>query len=304
MRVAEVFCPGHITGFFEIRDFHEELVKKGSRGAGVSIDKGITTRVKFDEELRGVHVYINGERSDAPVTKKVVDYFTKEFGLDGGIEIYHNSQIPIGCGFGASGAGALSTSFALNLVLKSGLTALEAAKYAHMAEVECRTGLGDVITEYYGGFEVRRKEGAPGIGLVDRIIVPKNVSVLCISIGPLETKSVLSDEGMRERINSLGRNMVDILLEDPTIENMMKLSRKFSEEIGLMDDVMRGIMEEVEKEGLMSSMVMLGRSIFAVGREEKVVAVYRIIKREYPDLCVFVSKENLTGPVVLMYEEV
>ncbi|MHA1859575.1 MAG: hypothetical protein ACTSVF_00530, partial [Candidatus Asgardarchaeia archaeon] len=106
------------------------------------------------------------------------------------------------------------------------------------------------------------------------------------------------------RINSLGRNMVDILLEDPTIENMMKLSRKFSEEIGLMDDVMRGIMEEVEKEGLMSSMVMLGRSIFAVGREEKVVAVYRIIKREYPDLCVFVSKENLTGPVVLMYEEV
>ncbi|MCD6380937.1 MAG: hypothetical protein J7L50_01245 [Candidatus Odinarchaeota archaeon] len=304
MRVAEVFCPGHITGFFEIRDFHEELVKKGSRGAGVSIDKGITTRVKLDEGLKGIHVYINGKRSDAPVTKKVVDYFTKEFDLDGGIEINHNSQVPIGCGFGASGAGALSTSFALNLVLKSGLTALEAAKYAHMAEVECRTGLGDVITEYYGGFEIRKREGAPGIGLVDRIIVPKNVSVLCVSIGPLETKSILSDKGMRERINSLGRDMVDVLLKDPTLENLMKLSRKFSEDVGLMDELMREIIEEVEKEGLMGSMVMLGRSIFAVGRQEKVFAAYKIIKREYPDLYVFVSKENLTGPVVLMYEEV
>ncbi|MHA1505653.1 MAG: pantoate kinase [Candidatus Asgardarchaeia archaeon] len=304
MRVAEVFCPGHITGFFEIRDFHKELIKRGSRGAGVSIDKGIITKVKFDEGLKGVHVYINGERSDAPVTKKVVEYFVRDFGLDGGLEIHHSTQIPIGCGFGASGAGALSTSFALNLVLKSGLTALKAAKYAHIAEVECKTGLGDVITEFYGGFEIRRREGAPGVGLVDRIMVPKNVSVLCVSMGPLETKSILSDDGIRKRINSLGRDMVDILLKDPTIENMMKLSRKFSEDMGLMDEFMKEIIREVEKNGLMGSMVMLGRSIFAVGIQEKVNMVHKLLKREYPDIYISISKENLTGPIVLRYEEV
>ncbi|HHD16061.1 MAG TPA: hypothetical protein ENK47_05075, partial [Euryarchaeota archaeon] len=34
------FCPGHITGFFSIHDSGKDLLRIGSRGAGVNISLG------------------------------------------------------------------------------------------------------------------------------------------------------------------------------------------------------------------------------------------------------------------------
>ena len=41
------FSPGHITGFFQICDDSESPLEKGSRGAGVSVSKGVTTTVEM-----------------------------------------------------------------------------------------------------------------------------------------------------------------------------------------------------------------------------------------------------------------
>ena len=45
---GRAFCPGHVTAFFEICD-HEEPVKRGSRGAGFCISKGVQTETTVRE---------------------------------------------------------------------------------------------------------------------------------------------------------------------------------------------------------------------------------------------------------------
>ena len=40
-----MFIPSHITGFFKITR-HENLLKTGSTGAGITLDKGVTTSLQ------------------------------------------------------------------------------------------------------------------------------------------------------------------------------------------------------------------------------------------------------------------
>jgi pantoate kinase len=45
-----VFAPSHITGFFEIIDHPNPLIR-GSRGAGVVLDQGVITRLNVSEGM-------------------------------------------------------------------------------------------------------------------------------------------------------------------------------------------------------------------------------------------------------------
>ena len=61
MREASAFSPGHITGFFRICDEPEDLLQKGSRGAGVSLSKGTRTTVRLEPaRSSSLKVRING----------------------------------------------------------------------------------------------------------------------------------------------------------------------------------------------------------------------------------------------------
>ena len=53
---------------------------------------------------------------------------------------------------GCSAAVALSLSIALNDALECELSKIEVAQIAHNVEIECKTGLGDVLAAYHGGF--------------------------------------------------------------------------------------------------------------------------------------------------------
>ena len=75
-----------------------------------------------------------------------------------------SSRHPSVAGFGSSGGGALSLALALNEAADAGLTRVEAAQIAHVAEIECKTGLGSVFAAERGGFGILTKPGAPGIG--------------------------------------------------------------------------------------------------------------------------------------------
>ena len=67
--------------------------------------------------------------------------------------------MPLGSGFGASGAGALSCAYALNGAFDLGLFASQVGEAAHGAEVVSGTGLGDVIAQSTGGLVVRLSPG-------------------------------------------------------------------------------------------------------------------------------------------------
>lgn len=117
------FSPGHITGFFSIHDDGNDLLMKGSRGAGVNLSMGAMTMaaveppedsedrspLKLKLEVKGVN--------DFPVDKdlyhRVMTYILPESGAGWKVSLRVRLQLPVGQGFGMSGAGALSSAISV-----------------------------------------------------------------------------------------------------------------------------------------------------------------------------------------------
>jgi len=299
--VAKAYCPGHITGFFEIYDQPEDILRKGSRGAGVSIEKGIITTVSLKPAKQTlIKVSINGIESEAPVTRKVVEQVLKLVNEKFVVMVDHEVEIPIGAGIGASGAGAFSTALALNKALNLGLTYDKVAQIAHIAEIVNKTGLGTVLAQSRGGVEIRVKPGAPGIGHVDLIPVDPDTVVVCGSLGPIETKKMLSNPEIREKINRIGGRMVDELVKNASIEKLMKLSKRFAAETGLMSEKVKNAVKELEKNGFVNaSMAMFGETVFCFVEREKANQVLNILKKYFDKGVILISDINFTGARIL-----
>jgi pantoate kinase len=250
--------PSHITGFFSAK-LQEDPMKSGSIGCGITLSLGATTTVEHADKTE---IFLNGELSDAPVSRYVVDTLSKS-----PVRIQTRLDMPLGSGFGASGAGALGCAYALNFNFDLGRTANQAAAVAHVAEVKCRTGLGDVIAQNFGGLVLRLSAGAPGMAEIDRIPVPPT-RVDFVVRGPISTKEVLSDPDIMKEINREGMVSLKELLKKPTLKNFMNLSRRFTIRIGLASDWVLEAMDAVEAVGGVASMIMLGDAIFALGNSE------------------------------------
>lgn len=281
MKEAKAFSSGHITGFFQLCDQPNDLLKKGSRGAGVSIVHGVTTTVRVKKSAKtSFKIIINGDvRSSAFVSEHVVNAFLFLVKGNYTILVEHDVRVPIGRGFGSSGAGALSLALALNEALNLNLTRFEAAQMAHIAEVKCITGLGTVIAETFGGLEIRVRPGAPGVGQIKSIPINEDYVVACLSLGPISTKKILTDENYRQRINEIGGNLIDELTKHPTLSNFMEFSRKFAEHLGLISKRLRAVLEETDNAGLICSMAMLGESVFTIVKRDQVKEVQQIFNK-------------------------
>jgi pantoate kinase len=193
------------------------------------------------------------------------------------IRVEHDAQIPIGSGFGASGGGALSLALALNEALDLGLSRVESARIAHVAEIECRTGLGTVLAELSGGFGIIAKPGGPGVGETMRFIHADDLSAVCLHFGPISTKEALSDPRLRNRINELGGRFVDELRGDQSVSLFMELSRRFAEHVGLITPRIRAVLGKADNEGIPCTMAMFGETVFSLvegGMTEKVAKTF------------------------------
>jgi len=177
----------------------------------------------------------------------------------------------------------LSTALALNEELNLGLSKIECGQIAHTTEVENRTGLGDVIGSYFGGYEVRIKPGAPGIGKIRKISISPDICVICATEGILETKKVLSDDHLRNNIIKSGDRYLQEILNNSsiTVSEIIQISRKFSFEIGLLTQEMKKALISLEEAGFKdSSMIMLGKSIFCITDKRNMGEVHNILKKE------------------------
>lgn len=260
---VEIFVPAHITGFFQIIEDKNPL-KMGSRGAGVVINKGVRTRIKSSRNDRP-KVTVDGVNESNFITWKVLEIFNESFELPG-LKVYHELEVPIGCGFGVSGACALGTSLGVSRLLELPLTVNGAASIAHQAEVELGTGLGDVIAELNGGISLRLKEGAPGHGMIDRII-HEPLYVICKAFGEIDTATIIKDPMKMEMINSIGSGMLKRLLSDPSPEKFMQLSYEFADKTKLLTMNVKESFETIEGDVIGASMAMLGDTIFALSKE-------------------------------------
>jgi len=260
---TEAFCPGHITALFYAPPPAQTRERTGSRGAGLSITLGARAKVRA---LRGEGFGIlpgPGTRLAPTVATALGNYLSLarrpvELQLD--LEL----DLPVGQGFGMSGAMALAAVLAAEgeLGLLRGDVA-KAAALAHAAEVEFRTGLGDVVAQVRGGLEVRRRPGLPPHGEV--VTAPHEGEVLIAwTEEPLRTSSVLGDPVARARIERAALPRLDAAPDATTLVWLLEEGWAFAQEAGLAGPAVREMVEACLPHGR-ASQVMLGNSIFAAG---------------------------------------
>ena len=312
--MISVFVPSHITGFFSIFD-NENPLLKGSLGAGVLLDKGVITEIdRNDNESNGLSIIINGKKDEynEVIILKTIELMDKElnkaeirFNLEN-ILIKQTIQVPIGCGFGTSASSAIGTAICINEHFDLGLSIEECGKYAHLAEVELGTGLGDVISELSKGIVLRTKVGAPGYGEAKSIVphektgfgvfesLKSDFYVITKTLGEISTASIIQDPKHKKVITQVGleigedfnkkddgivigskfKNKFNVAVdnefnEEETIKKFMKSSLTFAKKTHLINDDLLKIVHQLHGKVLGSSMAMLGNTVFAIANENQ-----------------------------------
>ena len=268
---GEAFCPGHATAFFEVHEDPDPRAK-GSRGAGLSLSLGVRTVARVREATRSsLDIIVNERRQKAEVTQRVVEKLTGPRSLE--IKILSETPLPVSQGFGVSAAAALSTALALDEALGGGLPRDELVAISHETEVECGTGLGDVVPASVGGMDLRWKPGAPGYGEVRTF--PVQADLLLAVLGPeIPTRSILRDAPKVAAINRVGGALVDEFSRSPSFERLFDLGNRFAEETGLANRTMLEVIRASRMFGR-ATMAMLGNSLFGTGKSEQLATLYR-----------------------------
>jgi pantoate kinase len=301
MREASAFAPGHITGFFQICDGADDPLMKGSRGAGFSIDRGVHTRVLVEPADRdAVTVIMNGVvTKEAVVSENVVRRMLSKAEEAVRVDVNHTIQTPIGAGFGSSGGGAITIALALNEALGLGLSYVEAARVAHVAEIECKTGLGSVFAATEGGFGVLYRPGAPGIGEALKYDRSDELAAVYMHFGPISTSEALSDPVLRRRINDLGGRLVDEIKGDLGSSRFMTLSRRFTDYVGIATPRLRVVLDEADEAGVPCAMAMFGEALFSLVSKDETSTVAEVFKRAVPGHEVNIVKIEEQGAMLL-----
>ena len=295
--MATAFCPAHITGFFKAELDKEDSKQLGSVGAGFSIQKGVKTTVtirdKTKHDISNFTIKVNGfESGDMRVSEVVLNKFSTKGKF---VDIIHEIDVPVGYGFGSSAAVALSLSIALNDALECKLSKIKVAQIAHGVEIECKTGLGDVLASYYGGFEIRDKPGAPGIGHVQKITLNK-ISIIMICFSPISTRKFIKER--LPRINGLGGKMVNKLLESKNYEHFQEMSLEFAKYIDVMTPRMQKVVNELSKNNIKCGIALFGETIFSMIPKENENKILEILEK-YSDGIIIKSELDDTGARVL-----
>lgn len=254
---AAAFCPGHITGFFYPCE-HDDPLASGSRGAGVCVHLGAVSEVRLTPGRGDVTIWLNDQREEAPVTLAAARELLP---ADLDAEVRTRLELPVSSGFGMSAAGALSAATALAHLLD--LPMQRAYEAAHRAEIANRCGLGDVSALTRGGVTFRVREGLPPHGQVERLADDLEL-VAGVVGGGMRTSSVLGSAGGRRKLAEAGKACHRELLEAPTVDNFLRLSRRFAEESGIMTAPVREALKALDGLGP-ASMIMLGNAVFATG---------------------------------------
>jgi pantoate kinase len=277
---STAYSPGHITGVVQTYEYLDDPINSGSKGIGFSIHKGVTTQVNITpSRINDIRIEINGETvSNATVSEYVAKSLTSNINRNLKISIKHLVDIPIGSGFGTSGAAALSLAYALNQVLGLGLSTIESAKVAHIAEVVCKTGLGTVLAEMQGGFEVRVKHGAPGIGKIIEIPLDDDYVMVALELGTKSTEQMLRELVRKNETPQLGEQFVHLFLADSSVQNFLNLSKKFSQLMNISHKL-KNAAKDAEARGFICGIALFGDTLFSLVRPNEVNELKNIFSK-------------------------
>ena len=303
MKIAKAFAPAAISSFFEIYDTEDgepihDLEKVGARGGGFGIEKGVSTEVAIKEaETNSIRIFINSELSDAKTTRKVVESLLAKTTKKYAVTVKHDVAVPIGTGFGTSAGGALTAGLALKQALDLPLTWNQIGKIAHVAEIECQTGLGTVSSlASAGGCPLVIEPGAPGICRIDQIPISSHYMVVAGFFRTNMPKTVLTDPEKKRLINLYGKKTMEAILKKPCLENFLDCCWNFAQNAGFSTSNVQQLVKLAKEAGAVgAAQNMLGEAVHALVLEESVVKVAESFKRVLPSEKVIVSKIDFQG---------
>ena len=248
---ARAFVPGHVTGFFTV-DRDDDPIKAGSRGGGIALSDGVSVTVEPAEETT---ITLNDEGVEMDAVERVLSALRAE------AKVSAETPLPLGAGFGVSGAIALGTALAGNAAFERGLSYNELVTVAHGAEVQAGTGLGDVVAQARGGVPLRLEPGGPQHNYLDAIPAPARIEYH--TLGELSTPAVVGGE--TEALTAAGERAISTVVKEPTLDSFLRASRQFSREAELLTADVREVVADVTEAGGDAAMAMLGETVFALG---------------------------------------
>ncbi len=298
-----VEVPHRISGFFEIVDEINGIKinnpeKIGSRGAGFNLNSFGRTEIILEEheDLNQdfCQVYINNEElnTNAETTYYIFNYFKDFFKKYFKIKIIHTFDLPVGCGYGASGSGALGTVYGLDSLLNLGFSLYEKGRIAHIAEVINKTGLGTVCGQLAGGLCMLKEPGYPCN--FERISIPHNLKIICGSFGIIATKSILSNPELSLRIKKAGNKALTRLIKNPNIKTFVSVSNEFVKDTNMLSildlNKVKELIENLNQLNIIgASMNQLGRSVYAICKKRDESKVLEVFECYQPNIRIFKS---------------
>jgi pantoate kinase len=256
MSPARAFAPGHISCVFKAVP-HDDPARMHSVGFGFTVRDGVEVTVS---RASRASIRFNGRAIEFPTVRSVAGALTPQL-----LRIEIDSPLPLGAGFGLSGASALATAYAVNTLLGGARSDEQLAMVAHVAEVTHLTGLGDVCGQYHGGCRARLTPGeplsAPPIRVAERPIYYRYFE-------SIHTRDVLADPARLAGINGAADRALEALAgltrsASVDLEVCVGIAREFAVKSGLLSHPgVRHAIAEIEAAGGAASMIMLGHSVF------------------------------------------
>ncbi|MCW4008684.1 MAG: hypothetical protein NWF09_08385 [Candidatus Bathyarchaeota archaeon] len=311
MPKASAFSPAGISSFFEICDRTVDgapivdLERVGARGGGFGIQRGVLTEVTVSEaKANTIRVLINGVPApEAETTRTVAEMLLRRSSKFYEVTVNHKVDVPIGAGFGSSAAGALTAALALSKAFELPLTYNQIGRIAHVAEVQCRTGLGTVGPLMLGGCILTIEPGAPGISVIDRIPLSDNYAIVAGVFGAIPTRQVLASAEKRREVNRWGKKTLEAILDEPSVENFMACCLEFAEKTGFMTPRVRRLAKLAEQAGAVGvAQNMVGEAVHALTLEENAAEIAEAFKQVLPNENILVAKIDFQGARLVRHE--
>jgi len=234
---ARARAPGSITVVFA-------PVEDTSLGVSFAVADGVVATVDPAEETA---VTLDGE----PTSFEPVELALADLGVEARVAL--EAEVPVGRGFGASGAATLGAALAADEAFGLDRSRDELVEVAARAEVRAGTGLSDVYVQEMGGFAYDTGDGRQRVAREDPLRYD--------SWGGIATGDVLGDPATVERIRSAGHAALETFDPSMPLPDLLGLAWDFAGETGLVTDAVRERVEAVRAGGAAATMAMVGETV-------------------------------------------
>jgi pantoate kinase len=269
------------------------------------LSKGVLSRASVERVGRGnaVSVIVNGDSAyDARTTRRALSILFERYGPTFGKLLLEQSvDVPIGAGFGASAASAVSAVYAAASALGVDAPRSALARCAYDAEILEQTGLGTVSVAYAAtGAGAITSPGPPGVARFLNVKVPDETRLVTASLAPYEKRDALSSPERASRIVRLGDEALRRFLDNATFTGLAEAGEWFSKNLELRTGEVGKLTEAASAAGASyTGQNMIGHVVHSLAREDDVAAVVRALNKTGMNPRIDVFEVGAVGACVL-----